>query len=217
MAGYCTLAQARAAGAAGDDAAVQAAVDEASELVDRYTGDVFEPRTLSVLANVSPDGRVSLGLRVRSVASVTDVASSTTWPTWQLATSADRGGLDELSLPGAGWSGNVLINGWEPYNRASWAARRPAQVRVEGSFGWDSAPTAVRLATAHLAAQLSQAAASSTQSASTTDPEGNVIPVVPPFDQESDDVPDSMQLRTTGSRRADALLTPYKRVRLRAA
>lgn len=212
MAGYCTLGEARAAGAVGADAAVQSAVDAASDLVDRYTGDVFSPRTLTVNASVDAEGGVTLGLRVRSITSITTDDNVTAIPGWTFSASSQRGAVDRVQLPSVGWS-NVLINGYEPYNPDR-LNRTYGRVLVTGSFGWDTVPTAVELATAHLAALLARPLIGEA-SAQVSDPEGNVIPAWP--SQDSTDAVEPSLLRTTGSRKADLLLQPFKRVRLRAA
>lgn len=220
---YCTLTEARNAGAVGSDLIVQAACEQASERVDRFTDDRFSPRIATVAADVQPDGRAFLPYRVTSpdgITAVTDAETGVAYAAaaWLVTTSATPGEVDAIGI-GASFVGtNILVNGLEPWNRSY---RAQGRIRVTGQFGWAITPHDVRAATAHLAAIISASmrpdddddpSTPTPETAATTDPEGNVIPVVPPFANAADlvDYDATVATRTTGSRRADAMLVPYR-------
>lgn len=209
---YCTVGEARAAGATGTTQEVEEAIVAATERVDAFTGDYFTPRLLSVVATVGGDGRAMLPYRVTTPEGVTTVEDADTGTAlgvglYRVFTSATPGEVDAVGI-GRGWAGtNVLVVGLEPW------AERPTygRVRVTGLFGWGDTPPAVEFATAHLAADI----AKTTDARSSTgevDPEGNVVPVVPPF-ASPDPEWDGQWSNSTGSRKADALLVPYRRTR----
>jgi hypothetical protein len=221
---YCTLAEARAAGAVGDDAAVTLAITQAEALVENYTGDFFSPRVLTVVARLGGDGRAMLPYRVTAADSITAVAdadgdTSYAAGVWRTYTSSVEGDVDAVGLGRDHVGTNVLVVGLEPWAPA--AAYR-GRLRVTGTFGYVTPPVAVSMATAWLAAKITQSTRLDDdgnpltplpQTATTTDPEGNVLPVVPPF-QDSDDV-DLIPGATggsTGSRKADRILAPYRRI-----
>lgn len=222
---YCTLDEARAAGAVGDDAAVTLAIARAQSSVEDFTGDLFEPSTRTVVARLGADGRAMLPYRVTDPAgsyTVTDHDGVAATPyaagTFRMFSSAVEGDVDAVGL-GSAWAGsNVLVYGMEPWARPrNWQGR----VRVSGQFGWDVCPEGVTAATAMLAAHLSRditpdpdgnPATPLPQTATQVDPEGNVIPVVPPFGEGEDST--ATARRTTGHRAVDALLVPYQRVPL---
>jgi hypothetical protein len=220
---YCSLADARNVGAVGSDTMVEAAIREAMDRADRFTDDLFSPRTLTVTALVQPDGRAFLPYRVTSpegITTVEDADADVTYSAaaWRAYSSATPGDVDSIGIGASYVGSNILVNGLEPWNRSY---RGQGRVRVTGQFGWATTPSGVRWATAHLAAIISASmrpdddnnpATPTPETAATVDPEGNVIPVVPPFSQEGDQVEydPSVAQRTTGSRRADALLIPYR-------
>jgi hypothetical protein len=222
---YCTLAEARAAGAVGDDTAVDKAVREAMARVDRFTGDRFSPRVMTVVARVGGDGRAMLPYRLTSRGSVTEVRDTLSdavlaGSTWRAYSSSVDGEADAIGLGRRHVGSNILILGLEP-----WAAGDPNwdKVEVTATFGWANTPASVEWATAKIAAAVSRQfvdpdpddnpATPAPTTQAIADPEGNVLPVVPPFTSEdgTDVEPDVAQARTTGVRQADALLIPYRR------
>lgn len=223
---YCTVGEARAAGAVGDDAHVGAGIAYAMARVDAFTGDYFEPRALTVVARVGGDGRALLPYRLTTTAGVTsvtdhDTGTDLTAESWRAYTSADLGDVDAIGIGPAHRGYNILVNGMEPWSRY----RLPRRVRVTGQFGWDTVPAQVEFATAHLAALWTKANRADDdadpetplpQDTTSVDPEGNVIPVVPPFtgDEDTDPQVDPSSRRTTGSRKADAMLIDFRRDRL---
>jgi hypothetical protein len=57
---YCSLDQARSAGASGTDTEVQAAIDAARIVIDAYTREIWEPTSLTLQVQVSlGEGRLS--------------------------------------------------------------------------------------------------------------------------------------------------------------
>lgn len=223
---YCTVAQARAEGASGGtELEVSESIAYAQERIDRFTGDLFAPETRTVVARIGGDGRAMLPVRLTDTDSVdlvewldgVEVADTL----YRAYSSADQGDVDAIGV-GVGHVGsNILVVGLEP-----WADRTIVQerVRVTGTFGWAVTPPGVVQACAILAAKIHQTrrldndANPSTPppaSAYDADPEGNVIPVVPPFagdDSNDDGAADVMGARTTGYRAVDALLLPYRRL-----
>lgn len=225
---YCTLEQARSAGATGSDDEVTAAIVHASDRVARYTGDLFTPTDQTRQVRVDGDGIARLRLRIRSITSVTWVgASAPIEPSsYVVSSSTTIGGTDTIALYGALSWADVTVLGAEPW-AGGWAnlsGTREPSVVVVGSFGWDAVPPDVALATALVAAELRRddAVTDAGETAGTVaDPEGNVIPTAPPFGEPDADVV-SLQARvrhrTTGVVKADAMLAPYVRepVRIRA-
>lgn len=221
---YCTIGEARAAGAIGDDDMVMAAILRAQDRVNRFCQDRFTPRVMTVVARVNGDGRAFLPYRLTSTAGVTSVtdadAVDVTYAvgTWRAYSSSEPGEVDAIGLGRDHVGTNILIHGLEP-----WAPRSQyrGRIRVTALFGWQTPPAGVEYATAHLAALIARAVRPDDDNNPTTpppetayvaDPEGNVLPVVPPFtddgDQELGEDPSAM--RTTGSRKADALLIPFR-------
>lgn len=223
---YCTLAEARAAGAVGTDAQVNEAISMAAARVETFTGDYFEPRVLTILARVGGDGRALMPHRLTTAAGVTEVKDADTdqvfgAESWRAYSSLMPGEVDAVGVGPAHRGYNILVNGMEPWNRYN----LPRRIIVTASFGWDTPPTAVHIATAMLAADWTKAHRGDedgdplTPNAIDTtgaDPEGNVIPVVPPFgtDQDTTLGDDVTSRRTTGNRRVDALLVDYRRDRI---
>lgn len=222
MSAYVSLEEARSAGASGSDAEVLAAIEAASARVERYTRDVFEPTLLTQTLDVLPDGVVRSVKRIIAVDSVAlyGVASPLDPTGWRLESD---GTILVLAFIGGG---DITINGAEPYN-GGWAnlMTREPRVIVTGTFGWATPPYDVKQATALIAAAIRGADVltdSATTSGTAADAEGNVLPVVPPFneDERRDELAAAARVRsrTTGVLEADALLASYVRepVRIRA-
>lgn len=219
---YCTEAEARQAGATGDTATIMEYIGRASESIDRYTGELFVPTVQTVIGRVGGDNSALLPFRL-SIDPLDDLTVSTMEDvvldpsTYRAESSANPGGVDAIRL-GPTWVGhNLLIVGMEPYNRYN----APVSIKVTGTFGYVEPPLDVARACAILAAL--ESAHSHTDDVGSTpaqaaDPEGNVLPVVPPFVGANDDAPELAEGRilTTGSRRADQLLAPYRRLRMTA-
>jgi hypothetical protein len=200
---YCTVAEATEAGATGD---VAAAIADAQQIIDRHTGDTFEPTTLTVAAVVGSNGVAVLPRRVRSVSSVTYVGASSplTTTAYRVRSSATPGDIDAVEL--ATYGHNDLIVGAESYS-GGWANlnREGRRVSVTGSFGWDAPPAAVRRATALLAAHLT---APVPEPGSVPEPgvtSRTVGDASISYDQHAS------QVTTTGSSAVDRLLRPYRR------
>lgn len=132
---YCTIAEARAAGATGSDEDVLTAIAIAMERVDDYTGEWFSTHTAaSVLATTGPTGLILSPKRLQTVTSVTPLGGSAYDSTnYTVRTSATVGDIDAVEM-----------SGYTPGQR----------VTVVGNFGWATTPKSVRRATALLAAQL---------------------------------------------------------------
>lgn len=222
---YCSITQAKDAGARGTDAEVTAAINEATARVERYTADLFVPVELTLQRPLDPDGYVRLGKRIISIQSVR-YATLTTLLDPSAYRFSDVSG-DRLSFIGSlAWS-DVTVNGAEPYS-GGWAnlTGPDPEVVVVGTFGRDTPPLDVQRATAIIAAHIRGADETpdpaGTDASSHVDLEGNVLPVVPPFTDVAADRARAqssvVRARTTGVDEADALLAPYVRepVRLRA-
>lgn len=230
MSMYCTLDQARDAGASGSDDEVTAAIERATDRVIRYTHELFTPETLTIVRPVSRDGAVYTHLRIGTVTAVRYVGWSTPISpgSWRYTTSETPGQTDAVLLVGAlAWS-DITVLGAEPWN-GGWAnlylptADVQAQVELDGTFGWDAPPGDVAEATAIIATHLRRGDKTPEGSGSATtsvDGEGNVIPVLPPLASASADVAtyQRTRTRTTGSLHADELLATYLRepVRVRS-
>lgn len=213
---YCTVAEARAAGAVGTDEQVEGAIRTAGELIDRYTGTVWAEVTATIIARVSADGTAILPLPVAAVTAVRfDGASSDLAPTAYRATSSlELGGVDAL-LVGAGRGSNVLIAGAEPWNggyaNLYGGYRLGTKVRVTGLFGPPETPPFIRDAAAALAAWLTTGGSLVPPSPSTppnpnavdTDDEGNVLSITV---DATAPVPNA---RTTGLATVDAVLAAW--------
>lgn len=198
---YTTLAEARAVGAhPTDDAAVLAAIADAQAVVDRFTGDVFEPRTMTVMAKVGGGGICPLPHTVQTVTAVEPVARpSVTYAlapgAWALHSSLITGDYDGLEFA-RGYAGLA--------------------VKVTGSFGYPVAPSQVRRAAALIAASIAPAT-------STTDAEGSPIGR-PDVGAGADESPlvaaarlKEVGVRSTGVPEADKLLAPLLRRRIKVA
>lgn len=233
MSSYCSLEEARSAGATGTDAEVEQAIVEASDRVARYTGDLFEPTPVTDERDVDSDGVVRMRRRIQSVTSVTWLGSpSPIVDTSYRVSSSKTGGRDTISLYGdLSWA-DVTVLGAEPWN-GGWAnlsRSRDPRVIVVAVLGWDAPPSDVRRATAILASKIrgdDLLADAATTGGKATDAEGNVLPVVPPFSSASTTqhaVEDAVtqlgrvRARTTGIGEVDAILATYVRepVRMRA-
>lgn len=232
MSTYCTIAQAKSAGATGTDAEITEAIEDASERVDRYTGDLFEPTARTFELVVGGDGTVRVRRRIQSVTSVTWLGASV--PMMESAyrvSSSKAGGDDSIALYGdLSWADDTVLGaeswagGWA--NLAGRRGRDP-KVIVVGVFGWDAPPRDVTRATALIAAEMRRDDATPDapvdgSTGSVSDTEGNVVPVAPPFAAD-EAVALTQQLarvrhRTTGVLESDVLLAAYVRepVRMRA-
>lgn len=221
---YCTIAQARSAGATGTDVQVTAAIASASDEVDRFTRDVFSPMDMTLVATVAADGTALLPRRVRSVSRVSVVGSKTVVPSsgFLVLSSAIPGQVDALVFGGQGWA-DPLIAGAEPWaggyrNLLGSALLSTGQVQVTGSFGWDEPPAKVVAATALLAASFANSGAVAldpdTPAAVPTDvdEEGNVVTIT--GGAGSVEVPAG---RTTGYAAVDQMLMEFCRDRVRLA
>lgn len=214
MSSYCSVEEAKSAGATGSAAELNEAIQQASERVERYTSELFQPTVLTLVRAVDREGRVLMRKHVGSITSVSwlGVASP-------LVTTAYRVVGDVIYLSGAlGWA-DVTVLGAEPWN-GGWAnlATHGGEQRVEvtGTFGYASPPADVRQATALIVAAIRGADVDSEVPTTRADAEGNVLPVVPQQTQQVDRAP--LRSRTTGVARADDLLASYVRepVRVRA-
>lgn len=213
---YATIDEARDAGAQGDDAAVLVALLAARRVIDRYTGDVFAPTVITVVARPAPDGTTQLPYRVRSVSSVRPVGEGAVLPaaSYLVTSSATPGQIDAVML-GRGSTFDLLRLGAEPWNggyRGLVSSSVTGQVEVTGEFGPDETPREVAECTALLAAHLttlSTATPGAPGSLPDTDDEGNVVVITV-----------SAQVRrapTTGHELVDALLSGYVRQRIEFA
>jgi hypothetical protein len=214
---YCSIEAAKNAGVTGTDAEVTAWITAAQEAIERYTQQVFEPTDLVVVADVGADGLVILPRRVRSVTSVMPVLEpddGTSLPasSYRVTSSRVLGQVDAVHLAWGGY--DDLVVGAESYNGGwlgLWERWGAEQVKVVGSFGYDTVPLLVGQACALLAAHL-QAQAQPSDADAAADPglqvddEGNNVAI------EDDDGPDdapSSPTSSTGSTQVDALLTGY--------
>lgn len=210
---YCTVAQARAQGCTGTDDEVTGYIAMAQGRVDEFTRQAWEPVTLTVIADLGPDGLALLPRRVRSITSVTPVAEAgapAVLPAsaWRATSSAVLGAVDAVRLDVGGW--DDLVAGAESW-AGGWAGLLDRwcadQVEVTGEFGWDGPPPAVQQATALVAAAVQQLVAPQQDGDPDApgeldvDDEGNNVRITP-----ADDETPSGQ--TTGSLQADALLAP---------
>lgn len=205
LAGYCTLAQARTAGATGTDAEVLEAIAAGRRRIDRFTGDTFAPTRMTVVAAARHDGTVLLPRIVQAIESVRPVGGSSLAVTaYRALSSRIPGQVDAVILGGAGYA-NPLIVGAEPWN-GGWAGfvgnLATGQVEVGGVFGWDEPPPEVVTANAALAASIR---AGELPAAGTvgpdTDDEGNVVKVT-----VGGSTVTTPAQRTTGNADADAQL-----------
>lgn len=209
---YCTLTEARAAGATGTDGEVTQAIADAQELVDRHTGDSFEEGEQTVTATIGANGLALLPRRVSAITSVTFVGASSAIDAsaYRLRKSSTPGDVDAIEMVGYGYGQfayNDLIAGAERWNggyaNLSQSGRR---ITVVGTFGWDAVPLAVRRATALLAA------------AATTNPTGDELAGVQSLSVEGYSVTYTSDGTgvTTGHPEADRLLAGFRRRKIRA-
>lgn len=203
---YANLAAARSAGAVGTDAEVTAALVAADALVLRYTGQVFTPTPMVVVARVTA-GVVHLHVRVQSVESVTPVGSTLPLPTtaYRVLSSEVPGQIDALLLGQAGF--DITVLGAEPW-AGGYANLYAAaeQVTVAGVFGWSTTPPEVVDAAAALAAWRTRGGTllpvtTGDATPPDTDDEGNAVSIT------LDTTQPVITARTTGLAAADALLS----------
>lgn len=159
---YCTVEEAEAAGATGDAPTITAAITEAGERIDLFTGDHFETTGgLSVVAAFGADGSAPLPRKVQSVTSVTFVGASTALPvsSYRVRKSDTPGDIDAIELVSGALDSAVgydlLVAGAEPWNGGFANLGRPGhRVTVVGTFGWAAVPANVRRACQLLAAAI---------------------------------------------------------------
>lgn len=215
---YCSLEAARTAGVTGTDAEVTAWITAARERIDAYTQQCFEPTDLVVVADVGADGLVILPRRVRTVTSVMPVLEpddGTSLPaaSYRVTSSAVLGQVDAVHLAWGGY--DDLVAGAESYNGGwlgLWERWGAEQVKVVGSFGYDTVPLLVGQACALLAADLQAKAQPSDADATAdtslqVDDEGNNVAIEDTDDDPSEGVVSASA--STGSTQVDALLTGY--------
>lgn len=214
---YCSEAAARDAGCTGTDAEVAAWIEAARERITAYTQQLFEPTDLVVVADVSAGGLVILPRRVRTVTSVMPVLAADDEPSipssaYRVTSSDVLGQIDAVHLRWGGY--DDLVVGAESYNGGwlgLWERWGAEQVKVIGSFGYDSAPLLVAQGNALLAAHLQAEAAPSDADAEQdsslkVDDEGNNVAIEDTDDEETTPVAPSS---STGSTQVDALLAGY--------
>lgn len=188
---YCTVEQAEDAGATGTEAEIDAAIVAAMERVDAYTGQWFNTRTAqTVVATLGGDGLLHMPRRLQSVTSVTPIdGTAIASSSYRVRLSSSLGDVDAIELT---W-------GW---------LSAGTRVTVVGTFGYSATPSAVRRATALLAAYL------------TTNPGGSSSTGVAgarSLSVEGYSVTfgsSGPELTTTGLLEADQLLQPYRTVGL---
>lgn len=211
---YCTLQQARDAGAVGTDAEVGDAISEARRLIDRYCADGFTPTPMTLAAIVGGDGTALLPRRVRQVTRVAPVGSSTPLATtaYRVLSSRMLGQVDAVVIGGYGRGGDALIAGAEPWN-GGWSnlinGFATGQIEVTGVFGWDTPPLPVQAAAALLAAKLTTGTLDTGGAGPDVDEEGNVVVVT------ASGVTPPATSSSTGDAGADALLFGHRNVRVR--
>lgn len=202
---YCTVQQARDAGATGTDPEVQAAIDRARVLIDRYTGGTWwEPTAATLAGQVGSKGFVPLPQQVVTVTQVVrdDVAGSVIDPAaYIVRSSTTPGDPDGVQLRNAG--ADPLIAGAEPWV-GGWEgfSSRLAGHRVEvtGTFGRGTGgvdPVIVDAA-AELAAWVRGGGNLASADVASVDVEGNSLTIT----TTEEDPP----LRTTGVAAVDRAL-----------
>jgi hypothetical protein len=214
---YCSIEAARNAGVTGDDAVVAAWITAAQEAIERYTQQCFEPTDLVVVADVGADGLVTLPRRVRTVTAVMPVLEpddgvSLPPASYRVTSSAVLGQVDAVHLAWGGY--DDLVVGAESYNGGwlgLWERWGAEQVKVIGSFGYDTVPLLVQQACALLAAHL-QAEASPTDPDAPdggldVDDEGNNVAIEDADEEVASGVVSPSA--STGSTQVDALLSGY--------
>ena len=230
---YCSIDEAKSAGARGSNDEITQAIADAQERIDRYTGDVFEIVPLTIEADVDREGYAYLHRRIVTIDSVSWVGvPSVIDPSgYRVSSSTAVGGRDRIELAGAlGWA-DITVLGAEPWNGGwlGFATTRNWQlprVSVVGTFGWAAVPGQIRDACAQLAAYLRGLDADAEDPTILVDVEGNTMPVVPTA-RVSGETRYAAQVeaqsvrtvrdRTTGYVAVDELLASYVRepVRIR--
>ncbi|MFD5058254.1 hypothetical protein [Streptomyces sp. NPDC058394] len=213
---YCTVEQARTAGATGTDGEVAAWISAATERITAYTQQLFEPTPLVVVADVAPEGLVLLPRRVRSVTSVTPVVADDDAPSlpssaWRVTSSDVLGSVDAVLLRWGGY--DDLIAGAESYNggyRGLFERWGLEQARIAGEFGYAEVPPLVAQACALLAAHIQAQAAPSDADAAQdpgldVDDEGNNVRI----EDDAEETTPVSPSASTGSTQVDALLVGY--------
>lgn len=186
---YCTVAEAIAAGADGDNTEITAAIDAATERIDRFCREWFEPRSATVIAEIGLDGIASLSRRVQSIDSVTTVGASSPWDasTYTVRTAEVEGDIDAIDFGAYGRFGRSTTT----------------RLEVAGSFGWAAPPASVKRACALIAAAIMQ------------NPEGDDEAGYKRFGVEgyTAELTDAAagETESTGVLEADQLLRPYRR------
>lgn len=209
---YCTVELARERGAKGDDAAIEAAILAAGDLIDRYTGRVWAPVDAVVIARPAPDGTAFLPWQVDAVTEVRVLGAPTALALTAFSVTSSKvyGGVDAVHLGGGAWA-DPLIAGAEPW-AGGWAnlLRGVERVQVTGTFGPDETPAVIRDAAAALAVWLTTGGSLVPPSPSTpggnpvdTDDEGNVLSITVDATQGVPRTP------TTGLDAVDAALAAY--------
>lgn len=216
---YCTVAQARAAGCTGTDPEVEAWILLAQQRVDAYTQQAFEPTDLTVSGEIGGDSRILLPRRVRTVATVTLSAGPGTTDyvvpasAYRVTSTAVLGQVDAVQLALCGY--DDLIVGAESYS-GGWPnlwRRWGSVASVAGSFGFETPPPGVDLATAQVAAWVQAVTTGQgtpgggiAPGGLQVDDEGNNVVIAPASDTEDGAAPPHSG---TGVATADVLLAPY--------
>lgn len=178
------MEEAEAAGATGTEDEIEAAIEAAEELIDRYTGDRFATTVMTVTGTHS-NGMILLPLRVQEIDTVRFVGQDTDVDadSYRLRTSGVSGDIDAVE-----WVGYSSSYGY------------PSRATVTGTFGWETTPRAVRRAAALIAAHLRKNPAGSSEAGvQRLSVEGYSV-----------DYGDSARRATTGVPEADLLLAPYR-------
>lgn len=176
---YATLEQARAAGAAGDDATVTDALSTARDLIDRFTREWWEPTPATVSTVVRRDGFAPLPYVVQAVTSV--VATSTgnvlAPEAYRVLSSTVEGEPDGIQL--AVYGSDPIVLGAEPWagGYAGLLDRVGRAVRVTGTFGAAVTPPVVAESAARLAAWVTATGGFGPTRAPDVDLEGNALTV----------------------------------------
>lgn len=216
---YCTVAQARAAGCTGTDQEVTGWILVAQQRVDAYCQQAFEPTDLTVSGEVGGDARILLPRRVRTVATVTLSAGPGTVDyvvppsAYRVTSSATLGQVDAVQLALCGF--DDLIAGAESYS-GGWPAlwrRWGTLASVAGSYGYETPPPGVALATAQVAVWVQAVTTGQgtpgggiTPGGLRVDDEGNNVVIEPDTGGEDGAAPPRSG---TGVTSADILLAPY--------
>ena len=213
---YCSIEAAKNAGCTGSDAEVAAWITAAQEAIERYTQQCFEPTDLVVVADVGAGGLVILPRRVRTVTSVMPVLEADDGPglpasAYRVTSSKVLGQIDAVHLAWSGW--DDLVVGAESYNGGwlgLWQRWGAEQVKVAGSFGYDTVPLLVAegcaLLAAHLQAEASPTDEDAPDGGLDVDDEGNNVAI-----EDTDGASSSVvgPSSSTGSTQVDALLAGY--------